>query len=171
MDAAALVLGEVEGDDVLAGFDFGDLGPEDHLHAAGGFEKGEDFDAEGREDDVSVFGAADGDADAEPGEGERNDGPERMRQGRVFTAVEADDEDNDGGDAKHGRADPEGNGLGGAGKAEFFVRFGNGHRCGVFPRPRPMGRVFYPRRGWRREAVENAVYLSGRARVSQEARP
>lgn len=143
MDAAALILGEVKGDDALAGLNFGDLGPEDHLHAAGRFEKGEDFDAEGREDQVGVLAAADGNTDAEPGQGKRDHGPERVRQGRVFVAVEADGEQDDGGDAENSSADPEGDSLSRAGEAELLVRFGDGHRGGVFAGRLWMGRAFF----------------------------
>lgn len=75
MDAGALIFGEVQGKEVLADFDFCDLRPEDHLHVTGGFEEGKNFDAERGEDDVGVLGAADGDAHAEPSEGEWNDAP------------------------------------------------------------------------------------------------
>ena len=84
-----MVLGKVESDHVLAGLDFGDLAPGDHLHAACGFEERKDFDAEGREDQVGVFRATDGHADAKPGKRQRDDRPERVGQGGVRFAIKS----------------------------------------------------------------------------------
>ena len=69
VDAGGLVFGKVEGDDVLAHFEFGDLAPGDHLHVGGGFKERKDLDAERREYDVGMLGAADGDPDAGGGAG------------------------------------------------------------------------------------------------------
>ena len=127
VDAGLLIGIEVQGDEMISDLGIGNLCPGHELHVFGGPEEGEDFDAEGAEDDVGVSGAVKGGAGEQGGEGGGEQGPEGMGEIGVFVAVAADHGEGEGGGEGHRGGDPERHGLPGPGEAEFLMRFGDWH--------------------------------------------
>lgn len=118
---------EFEGGEVWVKFGGVDLVPVDEVEVFFGFDEGEDFDAEGGEDEVGVPGAAEGDAGDEGGDEEGWEGHPGVEGGVSAPPVREEDEgegEEEGGDEEEGLT------LCAAGEAEFFMRFGEVFRAG-----------------------------------------
>ncbi len=99
-----------------------ELAPVDEVEVFLGFEKGEDLDAEGGEDEVGVPGAAHREAEDEAGEEEKGQGHPPMEIGMPHQGGDRDEESESEGD---GGGDEEALSLGGTGEAEFLVGLGD----------------------------------------------
>jgi len=114
----------VEDEERAVGADFGvgDFGPVDDLEVFAGVGEGEDFDAEGGEEEV-------GEADAAVGEVEEADGGEEGEdappEGKFESGGEGGGGEEDGESGEGGGEEKELTALRGTREAEFLVGFGD----------------------------------------------